>query len=81
MRLAAQDIAPANVFQKQKSGGKKIPAPTCRLYYYVGVQWCERGDGMGSGGMERDLNLQMHGRYRVQWRGEGGQGSIQCENN
>jgi len=51
MRLAAQDVAPANVFQKQKSGGKKIPAPTsgppCRWYYYVGVQWGEWGDGMG----------------------------------
>ena len=53
MHLAAQDVAPANVFQKQKSGGKKIPAPTsgppCRWYYYVGVQWGEWGDGMGDG--------------------------------
>jgi len=68
------------MFQKQKLGGKKIPAPTsgpsCRWYYYIGVQWHEWGDGMGDGVAGWD----MHRRYRVQWWGKG-YGSIRCKNN
>ena len=72
MNLAAQDVAPANMFQKQKSGGKKIPAPTsgppCRWYYYVGVQWCEWGMEWGTGWRDGAC---VGGRGR-----EGGWGSI-----